>query len=298
MRVCIFGDVMADIYRHITPTKLSQEAPVVVGLSDNIQYVPGGAGNAAANCAALGATAILVGIVGDDRHARTLAEALEAKDVLDRCVVSDSFLTICKERVVDSITGHQFVRIDREIRHPFIKEEAVIKDVLAEAEATCDCLLISDYDKGLCSHTLIRHAIECFKTAGKFIVVNGKPPHVRFYKEADIVTMNKAEWDMFTQSSSPAQFKAYMSTILPDTTVVITRGAEPLIVMRPDEREDEYYGCQKVDVADVSGAGDTLAAVLAVRGNSTRETFIEAVRIATEVVQYKGTAVPKTRLID
>ncbi len=298
MKVCILGDAMLDVYRHITPTKLSQEAPVVVGLHSHDQYVPGGAANSAANCVALGAEAALVGYVGTDIPAQWLAKTLQAAGVEDQCIVLDAWTTICKERIVDVSTGHQFVRIDTEAHDPATKkcESSVILDRLKELIDTCDCLLVSDYDKGTV-RWVVEEAISLFRARGKFVVVNGKPGHLRHYIQADVVTMNRAEWDMACHGSSDAKsVQIFAQRHIPGTTIVITRGAQPLVVMRPGA-EPEYYAPHKVDVADVSGAGDTLAAVLAVRGNVFQRTVEEAVEIATEVVQYKGTAVPKTRLL-
>jgi len=299
MKVCILGDVMLDVYRHVAPRKLSQEAPVIVAQHAYDQYIPGGAANAAANCAALGAEAHLIGYIGYDNSAQWLVKALQAMNVTNDCVTLASWTTITKERIVDAATGHQFVRIDYEAADPVMQkcDSSVLVDRLKVAVQSCDCLFVSDYAKGTC-RWIVGEAIALFKAAGKFVIVNGKPINTMHYKLADVVTMNKHEWAQVTSKVSDVKaLQGYMKNLLPGTTLIITCGPKPTIVLRPDA-EPEMYACRKVDVADVSGAGDTLAAVLAVRAGLSQRTIEEAVKIATEVVQYKGTAVPQTRLLD
>jgi D-beta-D-heptose 7-phosphate kinase/D-beta-D-heptose 1-phosphate adenosyltransferase len=310
MKICVLGDVMLDIYRTITPTKLSQEAPVVVGRFEHNHYTPGGAANAAANCAVLGAEAILIGYIGKDDTGSILTQVLTNFGIVNKCVIPSNWDTISKERVVDS-TGHQFIRVDMETPDPLTKKSctAALRRRLRAAEYESDCLFISDYDKGTCQW-VTEYAIKLFKKHGKFIVVNGKPQNLLRYLNANVITMNRAEWfeahklycsgDIEYDEQILHQIRVLLNgghvDPIGNSTLVMTRGEEKLLVLRPKDHVTDYYSArQVVAVADVSGAGDTLAAVIAVMGDNGPETFHEAMQIAAEVVQQRGTAVPRRR---
>lgn len=301
LKVCVLGDIMLDVYRTIEPVKLSAEAPVVVGTFQHDTFCPGGAANAAANCAALGAETNLIGYIGNDHTGKILANVLQKNFLVGNAwVCLENWDTIRKERIVDS-QGHQFVRIDTEVVDPITKKSstATLRKRL-RANIIAQSLLISDYDKGTCN-LVAPYAIRLFKKAGKFVVVNGKPCNLEQYKGADVVTMNEAEWKTayFTQFPSghslsfSEQILHGLRKLLPGTTLVMTRGSESMKVLEPRSHVCAQYRPQRVDVADVVGAGDTLAATLAVIGDSGPEAFYEAIKRASEVVQYKGTAVPK-----
>lgn len=303
MRVLVLGDAMLDVYKTIIPTKLSQEAPVVVGLYDSDTFVPGGAANAAANCATLGAEAILVSFLGNDHTGKCLKAVLADHGVLDACVTPDNWDTIRKERIVDP-QFRQLCRVDYETADPLIKKAstAALRGRLRKFVDECDVLFISDYAKGTCNY-ILEYAIKLFKSKGKFVVVNGKPVHVRKYRGADLVTMNEGEWrESYLQEFSnpqpidyPEQILHRVRILLQDTTLAMTRGSMGMLIMRPKAHITETYRAEKVNVADVSGAGDTVASVFAFRGDSGPETCHDAMKMAAQVVQFNGTSVPIVR---
>jgi D-beta-D-heptose 7-phosphate kinase/D-beta-D-heptose 1-phosphate adenosyltransferase len=300
MKVLILGDIMLDEYISITPVKLSQEAPVAVGRYKHTICTLGGAGNAAANVAALGGQAYLAGYIGHDSET---IKALMSHHLIEDCTIqAPGWDTIRKVRVVDE-AGHQFVRIDYENPEPFIHTDSVaqIKNYILSASlcASTPNLLLSDYGKGTLTG-LTELAISAFTKMGKFVVVNGKPQNIARYRDASVVTMNKAEWEQAyrlrdTQPVRPEQVLKAMSSVLPNSTLIMTCGSESVVVYKNDNVL--WYPVTPVAIADVSGAGDTFAAVIAVLGNDKPDTIAKAIYSAGEVVGYKGTAVPKWRVI-
>lgn len=303
MRVLVLGDAMLDVYKTVIPTKLSQEAPVVVGLFDSDTFVPGGAANAAANCVALGAEAILVSYLGNDNTGKCLKTVLADFGVLNACVTPANWDTIRKERIVDP-QFRQLCRVDYEVTDPLTKKAstAALRSRLRKFVDDCDCLFISDYAKGTC-HWILEYSIKLFKSKGKFVVVNGKPCHVRKYRGADLVTMNESEWrESYLKEFAnpepidyPEQILHRVRILLQDTTLAMTRGSKGMFIMRPKAHVAENYRAEKVNVADVSGAGDTVASVFAFRASSDPETCHDAMKMAAQVVQFNGTAVPNAR---
>jgi D-beta-D-heptose 7-phosphate kinase/D-beta-D-heptose 1-phosphate adenosyltransferase len=302
MIVFVLGDIMLDEYVYVTPTKLSQEAPIAVGRYNKTIYVPGGAANAAANCAALGAHSFLAGYIGKDNSAETI-KALMGHHLIKDCVVeAPSWDTIRKVRIVDE-SGHQFVRVDYENPEPFIHldSRAMLHQYIQTAKLTANSLLLSDYGKGTLQGVTMQ-AISSFRENKKFVVVNGKPQNISQYREANVVTMNKAEWEQVFKNNYPEPLPIHPGEIMKrmakgfyDATLIMTCGSDPVVVY--SHGDTYYYEASKVEVADVSGAGDTFAAVIAVLGNSDPDTIVAAVSAAGEVVSCKGTAVPKRRIL-
>ena len=311
MRVLVLGDAMLDVYKTVIPTKLSQEAPVVVGLFDSDTFVPGGAANAAANCVALGAEAILVSYLGNDNTGKCLKTVLADFGVLNACVTPANWDTIRKERIVDP-QFRQLCRVDYEVADPLTKKASTsaLRSRLRKFVDECDCLFIYDYAKGTCNW-ILEYSIKLFKSKDKFVVVNGKPEHVRKYRGADLVTMNESEWrESYLKEFAnpepidyPEQILHRMRILfngghvdpLKFTTLAMTRGSKGMFILRPKALTVENYRAEKVNVADVSGAGDTVASVFAIRASSDPETCHDAMKMAAQVVQFNGTAVPNAR---
>jgi len=300
MKVFVLGDIMLDEYIYITPTKLSQEAPIAVGRYNRTIYVPGGAANAAANVAALGAESYLAGYIGKDESAETLKALMSHHLIQDCTIEAQSWDTIRKTRIVDE-SGHQFVRVDYENPEPLIHLESqeMLKNYIQTAALSADCLFISDYGKGTLTG-LIEYAIAQFKQAFKFVVVNGKPENIALYGRANVITMNKSEWEQaykvrHLEVAQPDDILKQFRILLPKSTLIMTCGSEPIIVCK--DANTYSYPIRKVDVADVSGAGDTFASVIAVLTNADPDAIKQAIRAAGEVVGYKGTTVPKWRVI-
>src|SRR6267378_4648244 len=163
-RIGVAGDFMLDRYVWGSATRLSPEAPVPVVDFVNDSQVLGGAGNVAANLAALGATVLPFGVVGEDEPARAIRECLAAVGMVTKGLMADaSRITTVKTRIV--ARQQQIVRVDRERREPLSRslEELLIRRIKA-ALGRLDALVISDYDKGVVTDALADRVLtECHR---------------------------------------------------------------------------------------------------------------------------------------
>jgi D-beta-D-heptose 7-phosphate kinase/D-beta-D-heptose 1-phosphate adenosyltransferase len=286
-RIAVAGDFMLDRYMWGSATRISPEAPVPVVDFMNESQVLGGAGNVAANLAALGATVFPFGVIGDDEAGSAIRTCLDDAGIATKGVVADkSRITTTKTRVV--ARHHQIVRVDRERRAPLSRalEDSLVRRIKV-ALGQLDALVISDYDKGVVSDSLAdRILTECHRRSVPALV---KPKTSRLfaYRGATVIVCNSKEAGFFDTRSldddeSVAQTGRALLAKFGCSAVVITRGAEGLNVFEdtsPDNfhvpatsREISYAGVGSGgtvhashgrQVFDVTGAGDTVLSVLA-----------------------------------
>jgi rfaE bifunctional protein kinase chain/domain len=290
-RVLVVGDVMLDRYWYGDATRISPEAPVPVVLWQREEVRPGGAANVARNCAALGARTRLLSVVGRDEAGAAIARLLRREGVAASLHRDGSIRTTQKLRVVHR--KHQLLRIDMET--PPSKE--VLASKLAEfreALGDCDVVLLSDYGKGGLAHivTMIRAA----RKAGRRVLVDPKGDDYTRYKGATLVTPNLAELREVVGSWSSekelAQRAQRLRAALKLEALLLTRGEHGMTLFRRGRTLN--VKAQAREVSDVTGAGDTVIATLAVM-LAAGEGMESAVRIANRAGGIKvgkfGTAV-------
>ena len=199
-RVLVVGDLMADehIWGHVN--RISPEAPVPIVEVERETFVPGGAANTAAQLVAFEAEVFVAGGVGDDVAGGKLREALRALGAdISAVVTAPDRPTTRKTRVTaGSYQGaQQIVRVDRELRAPLTTETetALVRACEEVLEAGCDALLFSDYLKGVLTETLVARLSAAARTRGVVVTANPKPASVAFYKEADLIQLNRKEAD-------------------------------------------------------------------------------------------------------
>lgn len=290
-RLLVVGDVMLDRYWFGEVSRISPEAPVPIVKVERTEERPGGAANVARNATALGARATLLSVVGDDEAGVRLRELLEAEHVVPSLHRDPSIPTTVKLRVIGR--HQQLLRVDFET--PPTRE--VLADKLADFQmllTECDVLVLSDYGKGGLTH--IAQMIELARAAKKIILVDPKGDDYSRYHGASIVTPNRAElrevvgrWK--DEDDMTARAQALRREL----------GAEALLVTRSEEGMSLYQesgvlheAARAQELADVTGAGDTviaaLAAMLAI-GAALPEAMHVANRAAGIVVGKLGTAV-------
>jgi rfaE bifunctional protein kinase chain/domain len=290
-RVLVVGDVMLDRYWYGDATRISPEAPVPVLLWQREEMRPGGAANVARNCAALGARTRLLSVVGRDEAGAQIAKLLKREGVAASLHRDGSIRTTQKLRVVHR--KHQLLRVDME--SPPSKE--VLASKLAEfraALADCDVVLLSDYGKGGLAHivTMIREA----RKAGRRVLVDPKGDDYARYKGASVITPNVAELrDVVGNWSSEkdlAQRAQRLREALKLEALLLTRGEQGMTLFRRGRALN--VKAQAREVSDVTGAGDTVIATLAVM-LAAGEGLESAVRVANRAGGIKvgkfGTAV-------
>ena len=296
--VAVVGDLMLDEFLAGTVERISPEAPVPVLTFESNRYVLGGAGNAARTLAALGAKASLVGLVGGDPAGQALRdEALsEGMDVAG-LVQAPRRTTTLKTRIIAQT--QQVVRIDREASGtvgPAVRRD--LKQAALAAIDSADAVLVSDYDKGAVPVALARELVERSRLRGVPCVVDSKAVHTAF-RGATVLTPNVGELARMARAHAVSE-----KDISRAAAVVLRRLAlEALLVTRSEAGMSLFAaGAERVDipalateVRDVTGAGDTVAAVIAL-GLASGLDLAEAARLATlaaaVVVRKVGTAAP------
>jgi rfaE bifunctional protein kinase chain/domain len=291
-RVLVVGDVMLDRYWFGDVSRISPEAPVPVLKVNKVDERPGGAANVARNIAELGASCTLLSVVGTDEAGDCLQRLLAGQGRVDALLHRDaSFSTIVKLRAI--ARQQQLLRIDFETppSHEVLQAKlADFRNKLSE----CDVVLLSDYGKGGLTH--IAEMIRLARAAGKPVLVDPKGDDYERYRGATLLTPNRSEFRDVAgtwKSDSELDAKAQkLRTELGLEALLVTRSEEGMSLFR--EQGILHEPTQAREVYDVSGAGDTVIATLAVMLASGAD-MVEAVRIANRaaglVVAKLGTAV-------
>ena len=296
-RVAIVGDVMLDAYLHGGVTRISPEAPVPVIKWKSEKAVAGGAGNVAANIASLGATVALVGVCGADPDREQLLALLRAAGRIDvdGVITDKSRRTIKKIRVVGQ--AQQMLRIDHEDDGPIsddVERRLIAKAI--EAIEGGDIVVLSDYAKGVLNDRVIAACVARARQAGKTLIVDPKRRDLKDYRGATILTPNRAELTMATgmpcETDEEAEEAAHRVREATGADVLLTRSEKGMSFF-PAKGEAIHLPTMAKSVFDVSGAGDTVVALIAV-GLAAGLPMIEAMKIANHaagiVVSRFGTA--------
>jgi rfaE bifunctional protein kinase chain/domain len=293
-RVLVVGDVMLDRYWFGDVERISPEAPVPVVKVSRNEERPGGAANVARNAAALGASAALLSVVGADEAGESLRRLVAAEGVAATLHRDTSLSTTVKLRVVSR--QQQLLRIDFETT----PSREVLAGKLADYErllAATDVVVMSDYGKGGLTH--IARMIELARAAGKPILVDPKGDDYSRYRGATAVTPNRAELrEVVGRWRDEADLIARAQRLrneLDLQALLVTRSEEGMTLFENDGVTHEPTRAR--EVYDVSGAGDTVIATLAVMlaaGLSMRDSVSMANQAAGIVVGKLGTAVVRT----
>ena len=290
-RVLVVGDVMLDRYWFGDVTRISPEAPVPVLKVSRVDERPGGAANVARNIAALGAHCTLLSVVGDDEAGVCLEKLLKQHGNVQALLHRDATIsTTIKLRAV--ALQQQLLRIDFETwpSHEVLKAKLEdFRNKLADA----DVVVLSDYGKGGLTH--IAEMIRLARAAGKPVLVDPKGSDYERYRGATVLTPNRSEfrdaagsWKSEEELAGKAE---RLRTELGLEALLVTRSEEGMSLYRANEVL--HVPTQSREVFDVSGAGDTVIATLAVM-LACHQPWSDAVRIANRaagiVVGKLGTA--------
>lgn len=291
-KILVFGDVMLDRYWFGDVHRISPEAPVPVLKVDRVEERPGGAANVARNIAALGARSTLLSVVGDDEAGNCLEKLLTQHGNLTALLHRDrSISTIIKLRAI--ARHQQLLRIDFETPPSHEVLNAALED-FREQLAGVDVVILSDYGKGGLTH--IAEMIKLARSAGKPVLVDPKGDDYARYRGATLLTPNRSEFRQVAgnwQNEAELNAKAEKLRVeLGLDALLVTRSEEGMSLYRKDSVLHEPTHTR--EVFDVSGAGDTVIAMLAVM-LASGATLPDAMRIANRaagiVVGKLGTAV-------
>jgi len=291
-KILVVGDVMLDRYWFGDVSRISPEAPVAVLKVERVEERPGGAANVARNIASLGAHCTLLSVVGADEAGDCLQRLLTEQGRVEALLQRDSSIsTIIKLRAI--ARHQQLLRIDFETPPSHEVLQAKLADFHARLPQA-DVVILSDYGKGGLTH--IAEMIRAARAAGKPVLVDPKGDDYARYCGATLLTPNRSEFREVAGSwKSDAEFSAKaekLRTELQLDALLVTRSEDGMSLYRANEMLHE--AAQAREVFDVSGAGDTVIATLAVMLGSGADMH-EAMRIANRaagiVVGKLGTAV-------
>lgn len=291
VRLLVVGDVMLDRYWFGDVSRISPEAPVPVVKVERLEERPGGAANVARNAAALGAQTALISVVGEDDAGRALQRLLQESGIAAHLQVDAEIDTTVKLRVIGR--QQQLLRIDFETT----PSHEVLRAKLAEFErqlAHCDIVVLSDYGKGGLTH--IGEMIRLARAAAKPVLVDPKGDDWGKYAGATVMTPNRAElagvvgrWHSETDMLQKAE---KLRGELGLDALLVTRSEEGMSLLT--DGHTYHQAALAREVYDVSGAGDTVIATLAVMLAAGAD-WAEAIRVANVaagiVVGKLGTAV-------
>jgi D-beta-D-heptose 7-phosphate kinase/D-beta-D-heptose 1-phosphate adenosyltransferase len=291
--VLVVGDLMVDHFVIGRVDRISPEAPVPVVRFEHEEFRLGGAANVAHNVAALGGTAHLVGLVGDDAEARRLRRDLEALSIgCAGLVTAPDRCTTRKLRVVTT-RNQQVARVDYESDAEARGElEAELVARIVDQAPAAGAILVSDYLKGVVSRGVAAAAIDAGRRAGIPVLIDPKVPHVDYYRGATLVTPNHHEAEavahMRIRTADDAREAARrFRERAACENVLITRGEHGMWLHTADG--DTALDAEAREVSDVTGAGDTVIGTMAL-GLAAGGTLLDAARLANRAA---GIAVGK-----
>ncbi|HLQ85058.1 MAG TPA: bifunctional D-glycero-beta-D-manno-heptose-7-phosphate kinase/D-glycero-beta-D-manno-heptose 1-phosphate adenylyltransferase HldE [Salinisphaeraceae bacterium] len=292
-RVVVAGDVMLDRYWHGDTQRISPEAPVPVVRIGNEEQRLGGAANVALNLARLGVHTTLIGVVGDDEAAAAVRRLLAEAGIMARLLVSKTHPTIDKLRVLSR--HQQLIRLDAERSFAAADsfDDAAMLDTFVAALAQADAVIFSDYGKG--SLAQMQPLIEHARAAAVPVLVDPKGDDWTRYTGATLLTPNLSEFELLAGTSADEQALAQAAQALRRQLDL-----QALLVTRSDKGMSLFSAAGHLhlptlaqEVFDVTGAGDTVIALLAA-GLAVGQDLADAAALANlaagVVVAKLGTA--------
>ena len=295
--LCV-GDLMLDEFVYGEVSRISPEAPTPVIACKRSELMVGGAGNVARNLVSLGTKCIFVGVVGDDEAGRALTAALTDETLIAfELVIDAARATTRKVRFVSEHHSAHLLRADWENAGPVeaAAEDAVIGHAVAAMPAA-GAVVLSDYAKGALTPRVIRAVIDAANALGKPVVIDPKGRDYSIYRGATLITPNRQELADATRRAARtddeiAQAAAELGRALDARAVLVTRSEAGMTLV--GEGAPVHVPAYPVRVRDVSGAGDTVVAVLAAMlaiGADFESAMRAANAAAAVVVGKRGTA--------
>lgn len=297
LRIVVLGDVMLDHFVWGQVRRISPEAPVPVVEVQRETFMLGGAGNACANIAALGAHCVLVSVVGNDDRAQKIRSLLKEMGInADGLVTSAIHETTVKTRIIAA--SQHVVRVDYEtaIALPPGLEEQLIR-AATEYIHHSDVLIFSDYAKGVLGPTIVRRLIQYALSHRLIVVTDSKAKDYSQYRETTTLTPNVMEASRVSgidivDDASLFESARRLIGMTSCEALLITRGAQGLSLFLPNG-DVTHYPADAREVYDVTGAGDTVVAILALAraaGIDWNRCAWLANKAAGIVVEKPGTA--------
>jgi rfaE bifunctional protein kinase chain/domain len=301
-RVVVVGDLIADEFIYGRVERVSREAPVLILRYDATEIVPGGAGNAASNAAALGARVDVIGVVGRDQPGRRMLEALPARARTEHVLRSDAYVTPIKTRILAGgvhSAKQQVVRIDRigTAPGPRLAEEAEAR--LMASVRSAEAVIVSDYGHGLITPGLWRRIQSRLGRKPPIMLVDSRYALAQF-SGMTACTPNESEVEAMLgvrigdDRAVLQRAGRELLRRLGAAAVLVTRGSRGMALFERDKPTELIPIVGSDQVTDVTGAGDTVIATFGL-ALAAGATFSEAAHLANfaggVVVMKRGTSV-------
>ncbi len=291
-RILVVGDVILDKYLFGEIDRISPEAPVpVVNVKEEVEKL-GGAGNVARNAVHLGAQITLLGLIGNDKESEVIHD-LTQREGIETIFLESQNPTIVKSRILSQ--GQQLLRFDFERPAPTLAGGSIISK-FKEVVHSHDLVIASDYGKGALS--AVSELIEICKDFNIPILIDPKGDDFKKYTGSTLITPNKKEFETIVgQCATLKELEVKAFELVSDLKIkylLVTKGPEGMSLFN-SEGAFHHYKTQAEDVFDVTGAGDTVCAVMGVALSSSIYSFEEAASLANTaagiVVKKMGAAV-------
>lgn len=292
--ILVVGDFMMDSYTIGTVKRVSPEAPVIVVNAKSIQKLPGGAGNVVLNLISLGANVIALGRLGDDEVKDQLLESLKIEKALTNYLyIQKGYNTPIKNRIIAG--NQQIVRVDFEEKEPLTGslEKQIISD-LPKILKSISVVAISDYAKGFLTDNLLKSLIEKANEMNIPVIVDPKGTDFEKYRGAHLIKPNSHEAYLASGYDESMPLDLAANKILQQTqieNIMVTRSGSGISLFQNNKRED--FPVKVKEVTDVTGAGDTVLAVLTFalsNGVSIAQAAVLCNLAAAEVIEHLGCA--------
>jgi D-beta-D-heptose 7-phosphate kinase/D-beta-D-heptose 1-phosphate adenosyltransferase len=267
--IVIIGDLMLDEYLIGSVSRVSPEAPVPVLKEEGREVSFGGAANVAANCRHVGCKVYSIGLVGDSDTAgdKILSMLVEKKVFIEGIVKSPDRVTTRKKRIVSQ--QQQLLRIDAEDSSPLttLERDCLICHIHTLIKPG-SVVLISDYAKGVVDRQIVQEVLRRAEVCGSTVVVDPKGPYFEKYEGVDYIKPNYKEFKQMVsffglkQSDSVVENGRKICEILKLSGLIVTMGEDGIQFISPEK--GIFYSAHKREVYDITGAGDTVLAFLAV----------------------------------
>jgi len=300
-RVVVVGDLIADQFISGRVSRVSREAPVLILEYNDTTIVPGGAGNAAANAAALGARVDVVGLVGRDDEGRRLLKALPSRANVRGVVRAAGHATIVKTRILAGgvhSAKQQVVRIDKPGPPVTPALRRRVQAALVRAARGADAIIVSDYGSGVITPAMVQTAVRGAGRRKPLVLVDSRYAMLRF-AGMTAATPNESEVEAqlgITIGDDAGALETAGRSLLKRTradAVLITRGSRGMALFEQGRDTEHIPIVGSDEVADVTGAGDTVIATFAL-ALASGASFSEAAHLANHaggiVVMKRGTA--------
>lgn len=300
-RVIVIGDLLIDELLEGKPERISREAPVLILEHVDTELIPGGAANTAHNISALGGICHAIGVCGNDEYANKLAAVLEGCGITHALVKDPTRPTTVKTRIVSKSHSlmQQLLRLDRISHEPLSKEvESQLVTKLRNATTGYKAIVLSDYRAGVISESVIQACRDEAKKTNILVIVDAQGDFSRF-KDVTLMTPNQPDTEKAVGYSlnNREDLRRAGDEILKETnatSLLVTRGPHGMALFQKGKEMVEIPVFNRSDVFDVTGAGDTVVATMALALVSG-STYVEAMALgnlaAGIVVRKSGTAV-------